>query len=148
MTQKQIKTMTLILQAALIGLMFLPAGRSTASSAGLMDTFSITRSYAGTGYPLDATVYLILAIGVPAATVLCLYLLRFNLNFGSSACLQAFGAFITGCFFSSAKSKLAGTVTSTGMHYLIIFLYLVGMVLNIYGYLFTGDDSQPSSGKG
>lgn len=133
MSKKQTKIIICILQAAVLGLMFLPSARAADSAP--LNAFDLMHLYSAAGYNLDAVVYAVLAICGVAVTVLALFLLRGRRDFGTAACLSAFVTVVHACFFTSLKTGLAGTVTITGMHYLIVLLALMSMVAAIHGFL-------------
>lgn len=133
MSKKQTKIMICILQAAVFGLMFLPSAR--AADFAPLNAFDLMHLYSAAGYNLDAVVYAVLAICGAAATVLGLFLLRGRKDFGAAACLSALVAVVHACFFTALKTGLAGAVTITGMHYLMVLLALMSMVAAIHGFL-------------
>jgi hypothetical protein len=133
LSKKQTKIIICILQAAIFGLMFLPSAR--AANSAPLNAFDLMQLYSAAGFNLDSLVYAVLAICGAAVTVLALFLLRSRRNFGTAACLSAFLTVVHACFFTALKKGLAGTVTLTGMHYLIVLLALMSMATAIHGFL-------------
>ena len=60
----------------------------------------------------------------------------------------ALTALVHACFYTSVKAMMAGTVTLTGLHYLMVFLAFAAMVLEIYGYLLVGPEAGETDKNG
>lgn len=139
MSKNQLKAFITVLQALLIGTLFLPVGREITTKPAIeqieLSVFGMVRRYAGMGFSNDALVFMIVACCLPAFVVIFLFALKGRSDFGSSACLCAFYAICAACFFSAAKEQMVDVVAMTGVHYLIIFISLIAMLFSIYGFL-------------
>lgn len=114
-------------------MLFLPMG--TAQNGGYLDAFDLMRLYAALGFSPDAQVYGFFALVLPTLTAVFLFTLRERKNFGVGACLCAFHVVVGACFYSAVKTAFSGSVTMTGLHYLLEFLLLVSVLVEIYSYL-------------
>ncbi|HCB91542.1 MAG TPA: hypothetical protein DEP64_06275 [Ruminococcaceae bacterium] len=130
MTRKQVSVVSCVIQAALVGILLLP-GRGE-DALGVLDT---VRRYSAVGFRSDAQVYFAAAVCLPVLTILGHFLLRPRRNFGLGACLSALYALATACFSESARVKLAGMAQVTGQYYLMVFLAVLCVALEIYGFL-------------
>ncbi len=134
MTKKQSKIWICILQAVCLGLLFLPMGRAQ-QDGNYLNAFDLARRYDALGFSPDAQAYAFLSLLLPVLTVGFLFTLRERKNFGTGAVLCAFDAVAGACFFSAVKTALLGSVTLTGLHYLMVFLLLISVLFEIYAYL-------------
>lgn len=144
MLKKRLKLWICILQAASLGFLFLPMGREQQSGA-FLDAFDLMRRYAALGFSPDAQVYGFLAFLLPVLTAAFLFTLRDRWNFGTGACLCAFHVVTAACFYSAVKTAFSGSVAMTGVHYLLVFLLLVSVLVEICAYLVTPPSAGPKN---
>lgn len=133
-TKKQLKLCICVLQSVCLGLLFLPMGRAQ-QGGGYLNSFELMRRYAALGFSPDAQVYAFLSLLLPMLTAVFLFTLRERKNFGVGACLCAFNVVTGACFYSAVKTAFSGSVTMTGLHYLLEFLLLASLIVEIYSYL-------------
>lgn len=133
MNRKKTKVLLCALQILLVGLIFAPAG-----GQGSADTvIDICRLYGSAGYGSDARFYLFLALGIPLAIVLSLFLMKERKNFGLGACLGALLTLVHAVFYSAVKisSNIPLTASIQTRFYFLILLGLFAMGVEIYGYM-------------
>lgn len=145
MTKKQVQVVYGVIQALLIGFLFLPVGIVSAgtSSESYISVFGMIRRYAGMGFSNDALIYMIFACTLPVLAVIFLLALKERKNFGTAAWLSAFYTLAAACFFSAARGKMVDSVSMTGLHYLIIFASFVSLLLAILGFFLTAPQNTP-----
>ena len=131
MTKKQVNILVCVIQAALAGMLFLPAF----PAGGPLNVLDTVRRYEALGFRTDALVFLGAAVCLPALTALGQFLLRERSNFGTGACLSALYTLNVACFSESARQKLAGEARVTGLFYLMILLALAAVGLEVYAFL-------------
>lgn len=147
MTKKQVKIVICVIQAMLVAMLFLPLARASGSNSALLNTMDLARRYSDMGQVYDSIVYIMLAGCSPVVTVLSLFLIHERRNFGVGACVCALTALVHACFYTSVKTTMAGTITVTGIHYLMVFLSFAGMAMEIYGYLLVGPEKGEAGKK-
>lgn len=148
MTKKQVKSLTVFLQAILIICLFLPVGRSTVSDSKDMATLSVfgmIRRYAGLGFSNDALIYMIFSCCLPVLTILFLLCLKDRKNFATAAWLSALYSLAGACFYSAARVRMVDSVAMTGLHYLILLISMVSLGLTILGFFLAAP--QPGAEK-
>jgi hypothetical protein len=149
MNKKQVKIIVVFLQAFLVGAMFLPAGRIN-EGAGKKDSalsvFGMIQRYAGMGFSDDARFFMIFACIFPVVIVFCILFLKDRMNFGSATVLSAFYACASACFFSASKTKLVDYATMTVLPYIIVFVSLVSMMVQILGFFYAAPNSTEKGG--
>lgn len=149
MNKKQVKIIVVFLQAFLVGAMFLPAGRMD-EGAGKGDSslsvFGMIHRYAGMGFSDDARFYMIFACVFPVAIVFCVLFLKDRINFGSATILSAFYACASACFFSASRTKLVDYATMTVLPYIIVFISLVSMMVQILGFFYAAPNNTEKGG--
>ena len=133
MTKKQVLVILEILQAALVGLLFLPvASDGPAPGGASMNAVDLARGYAATGRTVDAGVYLFFALGCPVVAFLTVFVLRNRRTaVGLTACLSAMDLLVHACFYTAVKSSF----TVGGGYICLIVLSLLAMLLCVYAYL-------------
>lgn len=138
MTKKQALTVLAILQAALIGLLFLPVAADASVSGGVsLNSVDVARCYADAGHRIDSGVYLFFALGCPAVSFLSILTVRNRRGaVGLIACLSAMNLLVHACFYTAIQSSVTVSVTMHGQYVFLILLSLFSLLLTIYAYLF------------
>jgi hypothetical protein len=134
LTKKQALIILAILQAALIGLLFLPVATDDPASGGAsLNAVDLAIRYAAIGRSIDSGVYLFFALACPSVSLLAILVVRRRRRaVGTTACLSAMGLLVHACFYTAIKSS----VTMNGRYAYLIVLSLLSLLLCIYAYLF------------
>lgn len=151
MTKKQVKAIITILQAILVGDLFLPVGReinpAKSSQPLTLSVFGMVRRYAGMGFSNDALLFIILSFCLPVLVIIFVFSLKERNNFGTAACLCALYTMVAACFFSAAKGKMVDFVSMTGLHYIIIIVALISVAFAICGFFIAAPAGGDESGQ-
>lgn len=134
--RRKTKVLLCSLQILLAVLIFAPAG-----GQGSADTvIDICRLYGSAGYGSDARFYLFLALSIPLAVVLSLFLMKERKNFGLGACLGALLTLVHAVFYSAVKisSNIPLSASMKARFYFLILLGLFTMGAEIYAYMYIG----------
>jgi hypothetical protein len=134
MSVKKAKWMLSILQAAMLGLLFLPVARFSDSGAQ-GSTLDLLRSYEKLGYRFGSFLYLLAAVCGPVMSAVCIWRLAVRKNFGAASWFSALIGLVHACFYSAAGTALAGLLELTWVHYFVVLFSLVCMFTAIYSYL-------------
>lgn len=137
--RRKTKVLLCALQVLLAVLIFTPAG----GQGGADKVIDICRLYESAGYGSDAKVYLFLALSIPLAVVLSLFLMKERRNFGLGACLGALLTLVHTVFYSAVKisSSIPLSASIKARFFFLILLGLFTMGAEIYGYMFIGVQS-------
>ncbi len=142
MTKKQVKIVVCILQAVLIGILFLPSANSGGSGGAALNTFGLVKRYSDIGHNIDALAYIMLAICSPVITALSAVQLRERRNFGVGVCLSGLTSIVHAIFYTVVKTSMSGSVTVNGLHYLIILIALINLFIEIYGFILANPEEK------
>ena len=138
MTRKQVLIFLSFLQAALIGLLFIPVASYTAGSGSTvgLTAIDLAHRYADAGHTIDSGVYLFFALCCPIVSLPALFLLhKKRTAIGLTACLSAMNLLVHACFYTAAESSMTASVTMSGRYLYLVILSLFSLLLSIYAYL-------------
>lgn len=143
MTRKQALALLCLLQAALIGLLFLPIAYAGPENGAWLSAIDLANRYADMGRSIDSRVYLFFALGCPLVSIPFMFLVRNQRTaVGTVACLSAMEMLVHACFYEAVKSSVAVSVTLGGRYFCIILIALISLLLSIYIYLFVAMDGK------
>lgn len=138
MKRKQIQWTVVILQALLVGALFLPAARVPKTDSGTesLSVFEMIGRYAGLGFSNDAFFYMVFACTLPVL-IAVFTLVSGKKSLNSAILLTAFYAAASACFYSAAREKIVDSAVLTPLPYIIVFFSLVALFLLLFELLFT-----------
>lgn len=135
MTKKQVKILLIVIQALLLGMLFLPAAYSLGANPVPLSTFDLVRRYADIGYKPGSLVYIVLAVCCPVMSALSPLLLHDRKNFGVPACISALTCVVQACFSSTVSNAMLSSVRMTGQITIMAFFAFFSIAVAIYGFL-------------
>ena len=151
MTRKHVFVILFAMEAALIGLLFLPVATCTTGSGGTqgLTAFDLAQRYSDLGHTIDSGVYLFFALCCPAVSILAMFLVHNQRHaVGVAACLGAMNLLVHACFYTALKSSIAASVTMSARYVYLIVISLFVLLLSIYAYLcVTMNDEEEDAGK-
>jgi hypothetical protein len=134
LNKKKIKILLCAFQALLVGMIFAPTGGGSVNSP-----FAVIHLYNGLGYGMDVRVFLFMALGIPLAIVLSLFLMKERSNYGFGACLGAALTFAYAAFYEAVKNggSIPLSFSVRVRFYLLILLSLLSMLAECAAFLAT-----------
>lgn len=135
MNKKNIRILLCAFQALLVGMIFVPAG----GEGNVRSPFEVLHLYNGEGFGSDVRVFLFLALGIPLAIVLSLFLMKERKNYGLGACLGALLTLVHAVFFEAVKAgtSIPLSVPVKARFYFLILLALLTMLAECFAFLST-----------
>jgi hypothetical protein len=133
--KKKIKVLLCAFQALLVVMLFAP----TNGGGNVRSPFEVVNLYNGQGYGWDVRVFLFLALGIPLAIVLSMFLLKERKNYGFGACLGALLTFTYAVFYEVVKAQgsIPLNVFVKARFYFLTLLALLTMVGESVAFLIT-----------
>jgi hypothetical protein len=134
LNKKKIKILLCAFQALLVGMLFAPAGNGNVNSL-----FAVIHLYNGQGYGLDVRVFLFMALGIPLAIVLSLFLMKERSNYGFGACIAAMLTFAYAVFYEAVKNggSIPLSFSVRVRFYLLILLALLSVLAECVAFIAT-----------
>ena len=141
MKKKTMKSIGVALQAILLGLMFLPQGKTTGE--GSVNAFQLLDLSTAAGHPGDSLFYFVTGCGLPMVIILCILVIKDKTNFGAAAILTAVYSVAVACFYAAARRYLSAYLTFHYVYIAFIILGVISVLAYILFYFFSTPKEDP-----